>query len=80
MKTNQIIIYQTSDGKVKIETHFENETIWLNQAQIGGFFQKSKTPISEHIKNIFKDGKLEEELLVRDFRTRTRYCTVKKLT
>lgn len=35
IKNNQLIIYQTEDGKVKIETHFENETVWLNQAQIG---------------------------------------------
>ncbi|OQX72246.1 MAG: hypothetical protein B6D61_14455 [Bacteroidetes bacterium 4484_249] len=52
--------YQTEDGKVKIETHFENETVWLNQAQIGELFQKSKATISEHIKNIFQDGELEE--------------------
>ena len=42
MKNNQLIIYQTEDGKVKIETHFENETVWLNQGQIGELFQKSK--------------------------------------
>ena len=46
MKDNdQLIIYQTEDGKVKIETHFKNETVWLNQAQIGELFQKSKATI-----------------------------------
>ncbi|MEA3495092.1 MAG: virulence RhuM family protein [Bacteroidota bacterium] len=80
MKNNQLIIYQTEDGKVKIETHFENETVWLNQAQIGELFQKSKATISEHIKNIFKDGELEEELVVRDFRTTTQHGAVKGLT
>ena len=73
-------MYQTEDGKVKIETHFENETVWLNQAQIGELFQKSKATISEHIKNIFKDGELEEELVVRDFRTTTQHGAVKGLT
>ena len=39
MENNQLIIYQTEDGKVKIEIHFKNDTVWLNQAQIGGFFK-----------------------------------------
>ncbi len=73
MKNNQLIIYQTEDGQVKIETHFENETVWLNQAQIGELFQKSKATISEHITNIVKDGELEEKLVVRDFRTTTQH-------
>ena len=80
MRNNQLIIYQTEDGKIKIETHFENETVWLNQAQIGEIFQKSKATISEHIKNIFKDGELEEDLVVRDFRTTTQHGAVKGLT
>ncbi len=80
MKNNQLIIYQTEDGKVKIETHFENETVWLSQTQIGELFKKSKATISEHIKNIFKDGELEEELVVRDFRTTTQHGAVKGLT
>ena len=73
-------MYQTEDGKVKIETHFENETVWLNQAQIGELFQKSKATISEHIKNIFKDGELEEELVVRDFRTTTQHGAIEGKT
>ena len=77
---NQLIIYQTEDGKVKIETHFKNETVWLNQAQIGELFQKSKATISEHIKNIFKDGELEEELVVRDFRTTTQHGAIEGKT
>lgn len=80
MKNNQLIIYQTQDGKVKIETHFENETVWLNQTQIGEFFQKSKATISEHIKNIFKDGELEEEVVVRDLRTTTQHGAIEGKT
>lgn len=60
MKNNQIIIYQTEDGKVKIETHFENETVWLNIDQIAELFQKSRSTINEHILNIYKEGELEE--------------------
>ena len=80
MKNNQLIIYQTEDGKVKIETHFENETVWLNQAQIAELFQKSIKTISEHIRNIFKDGELEEELVIRNFRITTQHGAVKGLT
>ncbi len=77
---SSFLLYQTEDGKVKIETHFENETVWLNQTQIGELFQKSKSTISEHIKNIFKDEELEEELVIRDFRTTTQHGAVKGLT
>jgi hypothetical protein len=80
MKNNPLIIYKTEDGKIKIETHFENETVWLNQSQIGELFQKAKATISEHIKNIFKEGELEEQLVVRDFRTTTQHGAVKGLT
>ncbi|MEA1911425.1 MAG: virulence RhuM family protein [Spirochaetota bacterium] len=80
MKNNQLIIYQTEDGQVKIETHFENETVWLNQAQLGELFQKSKATISEHISNIFKDGELEEALVVRVFRTTTQHGAIEGKT
>jgi len=61
MKNNQLIIYQTEDGKVKIETHFENETVWLNIDQIAELFQKSRSTINEHILNIYKEQELEKE-------------------
>jgi len=77
---SSFLIYKTEDGKVKIETHFENETEWLNQAQIGELFQKSKATISEHIKNIFTDGELDEELVVRNFRTTTQHGAIKGIT
>jgi len=73
---NKFLIYQTEDGKVKIETHFEDETVWLNQNQIAELFQKSKSSISEHIRNIFKDGELEEKVVVRNFRTTTQHGSI----
>lgn len=57
---NPLIIYQTEDGKIKIETHFEQETVWLNQAQISDLFQKERSVITKHISNLFKDGELLE--------------------
>lgn len=65
MKNNQLIIYQTEDGKVKIETHFENETVWLTIDQIAELFQKSRSTINEHILNIYKEQELEKEFSMR---------------
>ena len=58
---NPLIIYKTEDGKVTIETHFEQETVWLNQTQISDLFQKERSVITKHISNIFKDGELLEK-------------------
>jgi hypothetical protein len=62
---NPLIIYQTEDGKVKIETHFENETVWLTIDQIAELFQKSRSTINEHILNIYKEQELEKEPTMR---------------
>ncbi|HUM51689.1 MAG TPA: virulence RhuM family protein [Chitinophagales bacterium] len=69
MENTNIIIYQTEDGNTKIETRLENETVWVTQAQMCELFQKSKATISEHIKNIFEEGELVENSVVRNFRT-----------
>ena len=66
---SEIILYQTEDGITKIEVRLEDETVWLSQAQIGELFQKAKATISEHLKNIFEEGELEESSVVRNFRT-----------
>jgi hypothetical protein len=65
MKNNKLIIYQTEDGKVKIETHLENETVWLNIDQIAELFQKSRSTINEHILNIYKEQELEKDETMR---------------
>lgn len=66
---SEIIIYQTEDGKTKIDVKFEDETVWLTQAQLCELYQTSKSNISEHIKHIFEEGELEENAVVRKFRT-----------
>ena len=65
----EIILYQTADGRTKIDVKLENETVWLTQTQLCLLFDKSKSTISEHISNIFKEGELVEESVVRNFRT-----------
>lgn len=66
---SEIILYQTEDGKTKIEVRLENDTVWLTLNQISELFQKAKSTISEHIKNIYDEGELPEESTVRNFRT-----------
>lgn len=67
MKTNEldnkIIIYQTDDGKTQLDVKLENETVWLTQAQMAELFQKDRTVIGRHIRNIFKEGELDEKVV-----------------
>lgn len=69
METGEIIIYKNSENNIKIDVRLENETVWLSQSQLCELFQKSKATISEHIKNIFVEGELNEISVVRKFRT-----------
>ena len=66
---SQLLIYQTPDGNIKIDVRLKDETVWLTQAHLCELFQKSKATISEHISNIFKEGELVEDSVVRKFRT-----------
>ena len=64
---NDIVIYK--DGGVALEATVENDTVWLNQKQMSELFAKSKKTISEHIGNVFKEGELKRDAVVRKFRT-----------
>ena len=66
---NKILIYQSQDGKTKLEVTLENETLWLSQKQLCELFGKSKSTISEHIKAIFEDEELDKNSTVRNYRT-----------
>ena len=68
----EMIIYQSDDG-VKLDVRLENKTVWLNQDQIASLFNKSKSTIVEHISNIFKEGELDEKVVVRKFRITTQH-------
>ena len=60
-KRSELLIYQTEDDRTRIEVRLEHETVWLNQAQLCELFDKNKRTISEHIRNIFKEGELQED-------------------
>lgn len=66
---SSLILYQTDDGQTRIEVRLLDETVWLNQAQMSELFDKDKRTISEHIQNVFKEGELTENSVVRNFRT-----------
>lgn len=73
---DEILIYQSQDGTIKVDVLFENETVWLSQNQLCVLFGKSKSTISEHIKHIFEEGELDEKLVVRKFRTTTQHGAI----
>lgn len=66
---NEILIYQSENGMTKIDVKILDETVWLTQAQLCELYQTSKSNVSEHIKHIFEEGELEQESVVRKFRT-----------
>ncbi|MDC0724793.1 RhuM family protein [Phytobacter diazotrophicus] len=65
----EFLMFTSGDGKVRIECRFENDTLWLSQAMICDLYGKAKSTISGHIKNIFEDAELDENSVVRFYRT-----------
>ena len=58
---DEIILYQSEDGRIRIETRLKNETVWLTQAQMSELFQKERSVITKHINNVFAEGELDEK-------------------
>ena len=65
----ELIIYQTEDGLTKIDVRMDNETVWLSLDQMAELFQRDKSTISRHIKNVFQEGELTEDATVANFAT-----------
>lgn len=63
----EFLLYQSEDGRIRIETRMQNETVWLTQDQMAELFGKAKSTINEHIKNIFTEGELLEAEVMRKF-------------
>jgi len=66
---SEIIIYQTGDGQTKIDVIMENETVWLSLDKMAELFQRDKSTVSRHIKNVFEEGELDELSTVANFAT-----------
>ena len=69
MNKSSIIMYTTEDGLTKIETTFDEDTVWLSLDQMAELFQRDKSTISRHIKNIFQEGELVQSSTVAKFAT-----------
>lgn len=65
----QILLYQTPDGETRIEVRLQGETVWLNLDQMAELFQRNKSTISRHIKNVFEEGELKKKMTVAKFAT-----------
>ena len=65
---SEILIYQTEDGRTRIDVRLEDETVWLSQKLMAELFQKDVRTINEHIKNIYSEGELEPKATIRKFR------------
>jgi hypothetical protein len=60
---NEILLYTTPNGKVKVEIYLQNETIWLTQQKIAELFGVQRPAVTKHLKNIFETGELKEEVV-----------------
>ena len=64
----EILLYQTEDGRTRVECRFHDETIWLSQATMAELFQKDVRTINEHLKGIYSEGELSPDATIRKFR------------
>jgi hypothetical protein len=67
--TGEFLLYTTADGRIRIETRMQNETVWLNQKQLAELFQTSVPNINMHIKNLFAEGELDADSVIQEFLT-----------
>lgn len=65
----EIYIYQTEDGKTKLSVNLQDETVWLSLDQMAELFQRDKSTVSRHIKNVFEEGELNADAVVANFAT-----------
>lgn len=66
---DSLLLYESQDGTIKLDVHFEDETVWLTLDQMASLFSRDKSTISKHIKNIFKEGELAQQSVVANFAT-----------
>ena len=67
-RIENFVIFKTATAKVNVAVYFKDNTLWLTQKLIGQLFDKGRSTITEHLKHLFSDGELEEDLVCRDFR------------
>lgn len=75
-KFPNFVLFKTADGKVNIDVYFYNETLWLSQKLIAELFQKDRSVISKHLKNIFEEGELNEQVVCAKFALTTQHKNI----
>lgn len=79
-RIENFVIYQTETGKVNIEVYFQNDTLWLTQKVMAQLFNKGRSTITEHLRKIFEEGELDEQVVCRDFRHTTPHGAIEDKT
>jgi hypothetical protein len=69
LRDSEFLLYQTQDGALRVEVHFDGETVWLSLSQMAELFQRHKSVVSRHIKNIFEEGELQRSSVVANLAT-----------
>ena len=78
--TSGIEIFKSSDGRAEVLVTFDNETVWLNQEQLSQLFERDRTVIGRHIRNIFNEGELIEDVVCADFAHTTQHGAIEGKT
>lgn len=76
---NNFVLFKAENGKVNIDVYFQDETLWLTQKAIAELFEKGRSTITEHLKKIFEEGELEEQVVCREFRHTTQHGAIEGL-
>jgi len=75
-KNSEIEIYQSSDGHTEVQVTFDNDTVWLNQEQLGKLFDRDRTVVGRHLRNIFNEGELDENMVCANFAHTTQHGAI----
>lgn len=77
---NNFVIFETESGKVNVDVYFQNDTLWLTQKTMSILFEKDRSVISKHLKNIFTDGELEEKMVCAKYAYTTQHGAIEGKT
>lgn len=77
---NQVETYTTGDNETAVEVQFDQETVWLTQAQMADLFERNRVAITQHVGNIFKEGELDKTVVCKDFLHTTQHGAIKSKT
>ena len=80
LQTTQFLLYKAENGKINVDVLIQDETVWLTQEQMAELFGRDRTVISKHIKNIFVEGELDENVVCANFAHTTKHGAIENKT